>query len=196
MDPTIAVYIAYVALLGVLISAIVTLVNGIWTNNYNTGNLMWQKEQWIKNKKQEVFFGCLKCLGESMPLPIDEHEGPVSAWEQDTDPKEIYIDNERFLGIMQSLQYLGSWLTMVEAYCSNDGNALRVKLVRKEFLKCLNLVLNEAIFTIGSQPQGAGRKRYVRPDHGLSKAHQDAYECVMELSSVELLISRVPTLKE
>jgi hypothetical protein len=77
METTTAIYVAYVALIGVLVSAIVSFVNGILTNKYNTANLAWQKEQWIKNlewqqeqwiknKKQEVFFGCLKCLGESI----------------------------------------------------------------------------------------------------------------------------------
>jgi|GEM_PF-5971612 hypothetical protein len=195
MDVTTASYVAYVALIGVLISAIVSLVNGIWTSRYNARNLMWQKEQWTKNKKQEAFFGCLKCLGESMPLPIHEDQHPVSVVDQKYGtPREIYIDNDRFLGLMQSFQYVGSWLTIVEAYCSNDENALRVSRARDKFLSSLNQVLHEEMTNIKARPEGAGEKRYVRRDCGLSKAHKDAYECVMELASSELLIGRVPTL--
>jgi len=187
MEATTATYVAYVALAGVLISAVVSFINGIWTNRYNTGNLAWQQEQWIKNKKQEVFFGCLKCLGESMPLPIDGDHRPVSI-RQAGSGQESYIDNQRFLGMMQSLQYAGSWLTMVEGYCSSNTNAKGVKDRREKFLRCLNLVLQEVIVYKGDKG--------VRNDCGFSKSHQDVYEYVMKLAAIELLIGRVPTPEE
>lgn len=160
---------------------------------------MWQKEQWIKNKKQEVFFGCLKCLGEAMPLPIDKHGRNVSIPQRKEHLIEAFIDNDRLLGIMQSLQYVGSWLTTVEGYCSDDTNALGVRQCRQEFLRCLDLVLHDELWSVTDCDGGVRpdqKMLTLRRDYGLSRAHQDAYECVMNLAATELLIGRVPTLKE
>jgi hypothetical protein len=129
-----------------------------------------------------------------MPLPFDMNRTPVSVQEQDVDPLHIYIDHDRFLDIMQSLHYAASRLTMVEGYCSNDENAQAVKERREELLRCLDLVLNEEVVQFGLRAEDAGKRGYVRRDRGLSKAHQKAYEHVMKVASIELVIGRVPAL--
>jgi hypothetical protein len=167
---------AQVALIGVFATAVVTLISIILTNCHNRRNLNWQKEQWLKDNKKQVFLECLTCLSSSKPLPFTQQGIPYDKYVHGDD--YLYIDNDRFLGIMDSLKRAVPLLTLAEGYCSDDGDALETKPVREKLKECIDDVLCRGHSRI---PIG-GEERTVRLDRGLSKAVDNSYDTIIEVS--------------
>jgi hypothetical protein len=189
---------AAVAFVGVVVNAVVTLrsnsktasvtlENIRLTNDYNRKYLTWQQEQWLKKNKRELFSKSLELLSVSILLSFDKSGVPVEESEAEN-VKFLYVEDDRFHSIMDSLKWVPPLLPIVSGYCSDAGNAARINTVFRDLKASINKTLAQKPFKIKKY------KKPVRLDRGLSRAVRKALEVLMEVSSVELLTGDLPTL--
>lgn len=172
---TASLTVAYYALIGVLISAGVALLVGAITNVYNFWHLSWKKEQWIKDKKETAYFGCLKCLHESRIITGTNEEG------------QIYIEKWFFDGRMDTLKFAVPWLTMIASY-SPGITRLEIEKVRDELDGLIKKVQDsEVILVPVTKPDGTRPMIDAKLDQGLAAAVEKAMKVVTEYSKTELL---------
>jgi hypothetical protein len=158
----VAVTAAFVALGGVLVSAAVSLWNGILTNRATKRDLIWKKEQWLRDKRESAYLECLRCLNSSRIPTTKDIEG------------SNYIEQSLLKDHIHLLQYSVTWMTMAAVYSPEpSGNSIRE--ARDELHACIKRVQFEATVrfyvdrTDGSQDTLEGW-----PDPGLSVAVEKA----------------------
>lgn len=169
--------IAFIALSGVMATAVVSLLVGI-LNTYSTSKeRKWKKDQWVLDKKKEAYFMCLTYLYESR---IMTHESVTGG--------HLYIRDEHFDDRIASLRYVVPWLTIAASYSPGIAR-LELEKVRNE----LHGLIQEAQTTdpaevhLFSYTTGAQFHTLARADHGLSECVEKAMRVVVECAKTELL---------
>jgi hypothetical protein len=178
---------AAATLIGSLGTAVVTLINIGITNRHNRRNLDWQKEQWLKDRKKDVFLECLTCLNESRPRSFVAWNDPAAQ----SDPSEPrYIEDEEFLGIMLSLKRAVPLLTLLAGYCSDKRDKENIEDVRDRLNRRIDDVWTEGPLRWPDRR----KKQYVWSDLGLEATVKETCSIVIDVSSRELLRGDIPTL--